>query len=118
MDLSVVEMYCFIYHKDIAATEACKEAIWLSRLVGDIGLSREVPILHCDSQSAIQLARNPMFHTKSKHIEVKYHFIRQVLDDKRIQLVKVHTDDNLVDLLTKNLNPQRFAHCRGQIGVC
>ena len=58
-----------------------------------------------------------MFHTKMKHIEVKYHFIKEVLDDKCIQLVKVHNDDNLADLLTKSLNPQRFAHCRGQMGV-
>ena len=60
----------------VAATEAPKEAIWLSHLVGDIGLSREVPILHCDSESAIQLAHNLVFHAKMKHIEVKYHFIK------------------------------------------
>ena len=95
----------------------CKEAIWLSHLVGDIVLSREVPVLHCDSQSAIQLACNDVFHAKMKHIEDKYHFIKEVLDDKRIQLVKVHTNDNPVDLLTKSLNPQRFAHWRVQMGL-
>ena len=46
----------------IAASEACKEAIWLARLVGDLGISVEVPTLHCDSQSAIMLAKNPVFH--------------------------------------------------------
>ena len=80
--------------------------------MGDIGLSREVPILHCDSQSAIQLARNHAFHAKTKRIEVKYHFIKDVLDDKRIQLVKLHIDDNPANFLTKSLNPQHFAHCR------
>ena len=58
-----------------------------------------------------------MFHAKTKHIEVKYHFIREVLDDKCIHLVKVYTDDNVVDLLTKSLNLQRFAYCRVHMGV-
>ena len=102
----------------IAASEACKEAIWLARLVGDLGISVEVPTLHCDSQSAIMLAKNPVFHAKTKHIAVKYHFIRDVLEDKLMELVKVHTDDNPADLLTKGLASERFAHCRALMGVC
>ena len=101
----------------IAASEACKEAIWLARLVGDLGISIEVPTLHCDSQSAIMLAKNPVFHAKTKHIEVKFHFIRDMLEDKSLHLVKVHTDDNPADLLTKGLPPKRFAHCRSLMGV-
>ena len=101
----------------IAASEACKEAIWLARLVGDLGISVEVPTLHCDSQSAIMLAKNPVFHAKTKHIDVKYHFIRDVLEDKHMELVKVHTDDNPADLLTKGLASERFAHCRALMGV-
>ena len=100
----------------VAATEACKEALWLSYLVRDLGIT-ELPILHCDSQSAIMLARNPVFHAKTKHIEVKYHFIRDVLDSKNIELVKVHTNNNPADLLTKGLPAERFAHCRQMMGV-
>jgi ATP-binding cassette subfamily B (MDR/TAP) protein 1 len=100
----------------VAATEACKEALWLSYLVRDLGIT-ELPILHCDSQSAIMLARNPVFHAKTKHIEVKYHFIRDVLDSKNIELVKVHTNNNPADLLTKGLSAERFAHCRQMMGV-
>ena len=55
----------------VATTEACKEATWLGRLVADLGIKIEMPELHCDSQSAIQLAKNPMFHAKTKHIDVK-----------------------------------------------
>ncbi|MCO5556827.1 hypothetical protein L7F22_010380 [Adiantum nelumboides] len=101
----------------VATSDACKEAIWLTRLVGDLGIVGEVPVLHCDSQSAIQLARNPVFHAKMKHVDVKYHFIKDVLDDKRLHLVKVHTDDNPTDLLTKTLSPERFAHCRELMGI-
>ena len=59
----------------IAAVEACKEALWLTCLVGDLGIQVEMPMLQCDSQSAIMLGKNPVFHAKTKHIVVKYHFI-------------------------------------------
>ena len=74
----------------VADTETCKEAIWLIRLVGDLGLGDDMPMLHSDNQSAIMLANNPVFHAKTKNIEVKYHFLCQVLEDKRLELVKVH----------------------------
>ncbi|MCO5566392.1 hypothetical protein L7F22_020069 [Adiantum nelumboides] len=101
----------------VAASEACKEAIWLGRLVTDLGIKEHVPMLHCDSQSAIQLARNPVYHSKTKHVDVKYHFIREMLEDNRIQLVKVHTTENPADLLTKGLLAASFAHCRKLLGV-
>ena len=77
-----------------------------------MGISVEVPTLHCDSQSALMLAKNPVFHAKTKHIPVKYHFIPDVLDGKLMELVKVHTNDNPADLITKGLAFERFAHCR------
>ncbi|MCO5606665.1 hypothetical protein L7F22_060854 [Adiantum nelumboides] len=95
----------------IAASEACKEAIWLARVMGELGISIEVSTLHCDSQSAIMLAKNPVFHAKTKHINVKFHSIGDVLEDKYKERVKVHTDDNLADLMTKALDSKRFAHC-------
>ena len=101
----------------IAASEACKEAIWLTRLVRDLGITVEMPTLHCDSQSVIMLAKNPVFHAKTKHIDVKYHFIRDMLEDKLLDLVKVHTDGNPADLMTKGLPSKRFAHCRALMGV-
>ena len=95
----------------IAAAKACKEALWLAHLVGDLGIRVEKPMLHCDSQSAIMLAKNPVFHAKTKHIAVKYHFIWDVLEDKKMELVKVHTIENTTDLLTKGLLGESFAHC-------
>ena len=100
----------------IAASDASKEAIWLARLVGDLGI-QQVPVLHSDSQSAIALAKNPVFHSKSKHIEVRYHFIRDILADKWLQLFKVHTNDNPADALTKSLASERFDHCTELMNV-
>ena len=86
----------------VAASEACKEAIWLTRLVGDLGLEQKIPVLHCDSQSAIALAKNPVFHAKTKHIDVRHHFVQECLAEKRIDMVKIHTTENTADALTKS----------------
>ena len=88
----------------IATTKACKDAIWLTHLVKDLGNAIDMRKLHCDGWRAIMLAtKTSIFHAQTKHIEVNYHFIREVLEDKLIKLVKVHNDDNLVDLLTMGL---------------
>ena len=100
----------------VAVSSVSKEVVWLSRLVGDLG-EHQVQELHCDNQSAIALAKNPMFHSKSKHIKVKYHVIWDILASKRIDIVKVHMDDNPVDALTKSLSSKWFAHCIELMGV-
>ena len=63
------------------------------------------------------LAKNPVFHAKTKHIAVKYHFIQDVLEDKHMELVKVYTIENPVDQLTKGLPSESFAHCHDLMGV-
>ena len=67
--------------------------------------------------SAIQLAQNPVFHAKTKHIKVKYDFIREVFKDKWLELAKVHMVDNPVELLTKSLPFERFACLREMMGI-
>ncbi|MCO5568962.1 hypothetical protein L7F22_022665 [Adiantum nelumboides] len=81
----------------IATSEACKEAIWLACLVRDLDITVEITTLHCNSQSAMA------FHAKTKHIDVKYHLIRDMLEDKLMELVKAHTNDNPKNLMTKGL---------------
>jgi hypothetical protein len=60
----------------VAASHACKEAVWLKVLFGEFGRMQDKVKLHCDSQSAIHLAKNPTYHSKTKHIPIKYHFVR------------------------------------------
>ncbi|MCO5573237.1 hypothetical protein L7F22_027006 [Adiantum nelumboides] len=95
----------------ISATEASKEAIWLAQLCSEFGLPDKAPMLGCDSQSAICLAKNAMFHARTKHIDVRYHFIREVLEDGLITLVKVHTSQNRADALTKCLLKAQHELC-------
>ena len=66
-------------------------------------MPEKVPILGCDSQTAICLTKNAMFHARTKHIDVRYHFIKEVLEDGLITLIKVNTSLNLADALTKCL---------------
>ena len=95
----------------IAATEASKELIWMRKFLQELGFTQERYVLLCDSQSAIHLGKNSTFHSRSKHIDVRYHWIRDALDDKLLELEKVHTDDNGADMLTKSLPRDKFETC-------
>ena len=103
----------------VAACETSKEAVWLQQLVSEISnKKKEVPIpLLCDNQSAIRLVRNPEFHQRTKHIDVKYHFIRDQQEGGKIDLQYIPSDDQLADVFTKPLAAPRFKILRDKIGV-
>ena len=95
----------------IAITEACKELLWVKKFLQELGFDHDKYLLLCDSQSAIHLGKNPTFHSRSKHIDVRYHWIRDVLDARLLELAKVHTDDNGADMMTKALPRGKFEAC-------
>ncbi|KAI4334943.1 hypothetical protein L6164_013639 [Bauhinia variegata] len=95
----------------ITTIEACKELLWMKKFICELGFTQKRYILYCDSQSVIYLCKNPTFHGRSKHIDVKYHWIRDVLDSKSLELVKIHTNDNCLDMLTKILPRGKFEAC-------
>jgi len=68
----------------ITATQACKEAIWMKKLMEELGHKQEKIPLYCDSQSTLHIARNPTFHSRTKHIDVQYHFVCEVVEDESI----------------------------------
>ena len=74
-------------------------------------------ILHSDSQSAIFLAKNLVFHSKSKHIQTKYHFIRYLVEDKLVILEKIYGSKNLADMLTKGVTIENLKLCAASIGL-
>uniref|UniRef100_A0A803Q6S7 CCHC-type domain-containing protein n=1 Tax=Cannabis sativa TaxID=3483 RepID=A0A803Q6S7_CANSA len=95
----------------IACTEAIKEALWLKGITAEVGINqREIPVM-CDSQSALHLSRNQVFHERTKHIDVRMHFIRDVISGGKIKLLKVSNDDNAADVLTKSLPTAKFSKC-------
>lgn len=80
------------------------ELAWLTRLLHELSITSIVPVpLHCDSQSAIYIARNPVFHESTKHIELDCHFVREKLQDELISLSYVPSKLQLADMLTKPL---------------
>lgn len=85
----------------VVMTEACKEMVWLQGFLEELGLGNGKGTLHCDSQSAIQLAKNPVFHARTKHIQVRYHYNRLVLEDETFMLEKIQGSQNPTDMLTK-----------------
>ena len=96
----------------MAATHASKEAVWLQRLCSSVGLVQGAIRIECDSQTAIFLAKNPAYHSKTKHIDVQYHFVRDMIEDKNVLLVKVDTLKNIADALTKYVSSNNFSWCR------
>eukprot|EP00253_Pinus_taeda_P028555 PITA_28555 len=101
----------------MAATHASKEAVWLQRLCSSMGLVQEAIRIDCDSQSAIFLANNPAYHSKTKHVDVQYQFMRDMIDDKKVLLVKVDTLKNTADALTKYVSSEKFSWCRETIRI-
>ena len=84
----------------MAATQAYKEAIWIKRLMEELGHKQKKILLYCDSQSALHIARNPAFHSRTKHIGIQYHFVREVVEEGSVDMQKIHTKENLADVMT------------------
>jgi ATP-binding cassette subfamily B (MDR/TAP) protein 1 len=95
----------------VAMTEASKELIWLQ------GLLTELNVLHSDSQSAIHLAKNSAFHSRTKHIDLRYHFIRSLIEDGVLKLVKIAGSKNPVDMLTKLITTEKLELCIALVGL-
>ncbi|GJR47309.1 retrovirus-related pol polyprotein from transposon TNT 1-94 [Tanacetum coccineum] len=97
---SVVAMST-IEEEYVAVAQANKEAVWLKMLLEELGQEQEKITLFCDNQSVLYLERNPIFHSKTKHIRVQYHFVREKLEEGTVDMQKIHIDDNVADYLTK-----------------
>ena len=95
----------------MAAVEAGKELIWMRNFLTELGMEKKEFLLHYDSQSAIHLARNAAYHSQTKHIQRRYHWLRERVEEGELSLVKIHTDDNGSGMLTKNLPLDRLRVC-------
>lgn len=92
----------------IALTEATKEAVWLKELMNELGFTQGPVDIHCDSQSAIALAKNAVHHERTKHIQTKFHYIRDAIADEEVKVLKISTVHNPADILTKVLPINKF----------
>jgi hypothetical protein len=101
----------------VAAAAAC-QGVWLSRLIADLMGMKEAPVkLLMDNMSVIALSRNPVHHDRSKHIDTRYHFIRECIEEGRVEVERVGTASQLADIFTKALGRLKFVELRSALGV-
>ena len=102
----------------IASAHAAKELIWLRELLAGLDLATNSPTtLLMDNQSAIAIAKNPAFHERTKHIEVRYHFLKKMVEDEKIRLEYVPTTEQTADAMTKGLSREKHELFIGQMGL-
>lgn len=98
--------------------QAASEVTWLVRLLEELGFNNLTSItLNCDNQSALHIARNPVFHERTKHIEIDCHFTREKVLEGLLQLSYLPTTSQLADVLTKILPSNEFHHLLSKLGM-
>ncbi|GKD41864.1 hypothetical protein Tco_1266509 [Tanacetum coccineum] len=98
----------------IAASHCCGQVLWIQNQMLEFNFMQTK--IHVDNESAICVIKNPVYHSKTKHIEIRHHFIRDSYEKKLIEMVKIHTDHNVADLLTKAFDVSRFNFLVASIG--
>lgn len=95
-----------------------QEAIWLKSLLTSVGVVVDKPIIiKEDNQGAIAIAKDPVKHTRAKHIDIRFHFLRDVIKRGDIELEYCSTENMTADILTKPVSKNKFVKCRDEMGL-
>ena len=111
MSLSTVEVEYTI------ASSCCAQLLWMKKLLHDYGISQETMCIFYDNTSAINVSKNPVQHSNSKHIKIQYHFIRDLVEEKVVWLEFINIGNQKANIFTKPLDGPRFESLRKTIGV-
>ncbi|XP_059072174.1 secreted RxLR effector protein 161-like [Cryptomeria japonica] len=104
--------------KYIAATLCCTQIFWMKQTLKDIKVEFNHPIsIFCDYTSAINISKNPVMHSRARHIPIRYHFQREQVTNQQVKLENVSTKEQIVDLFTKTLPKETFEFLREKLGV-
>ena len=101
----------------MAIAEACKESVWLRGLFAELSRDDSCIDLFCDSQSGIYLTKVQMFHERTKHIDIKYHYVREVIAQDKLKVCKISTHDKPADMMTKPVPVTKFKLCSSLVGI-
>ena len=101
-----------------ACFAACCQAVWLRRILAHLGVQvNTTSTIKCDNQSCMAIAKNPVFHARTKHIEIQYHYVRELIEDEVVELEYCPTQENCADIFTKPLTSNlHFPHLQ-QLGI-
>lgn len=102
----------------VAATMAAQECMWLKRLIGEMLCKVDHAIqIRCDNESAVKIASNLIFHGRTKHIEVRHHYIREKVLEQEVVLKGISTNEQVADIFTKALIKLKIEYFRDTLGV-
>ncbi|GJU96614.1 hypothetical protein Tco_1321370 [Tanacetum coccineum] len=101
----------------VSARKACQQALWMKQALVDYGVRLEYILIMCDNKGAIDLSKNPIQHSQTKHIEIHHHFLRDNIQKWNIFIEKVSSKDNIDDILTKPLKREPFNYLRLGLGM-
>ena len=100
----------------MSMSAACRELVWLRSLLKELGFPQQHPTkLYVDNKPAIALAKDPVQHKRNKHIDIRHHYVRELIKDKKVSLEWLSTSDMLADFLTKPLGYNKFSKCRNSL---
>lgn len=102
----------------IAAGSGCTQLLWMKQMLVDYGITQGTITLFCDNTSAINISKNPVQHSHTKHIDIHHHFIRDLVEDGTILLEYLDSEHQKADLFTKPLDYTRFEYLRKSVAVC
>ena len=101
----------------IAAATCCTQLLWLKQQLTDFGVTFNALEIRCDNTSAINISKNPVLHSRTKHIDIRHHFLRDHVEKKNIVLTHCRTEDQIADIFTKALNKDQFVNLRMLLGM-
>ncbi|WJX25548.1 hypothetical protein P8452_14576 [Trifolium repens] len=102
----------------VAAGSSCSQLVWMKQMLKEYDVEQNALTLYCDNMSAINISKNPVQHSKTKHIDIRHHYIRDLVKNKIVILEHVGTKEQIADIFTKALDAVQFEKLRGKLGIC
>ncbi|KAK4379273.1 hypothetical protein RND71_001135 [Anisodus tanguticus] len=102
----------------VAVGSCCSQLIWLQHMLDDYEFINNILILYCDNLSAINIFKNPVRHSRTKHIDIRHHFLRDLVEKQLVQIEHVDILHQLADIFTKVLDHERFSSLKKSLGLC
>ena len=101
----------------VVATACCSQMLWIKRQLRDFGIKFECVPIYCDNTSAICISKDPVHHSRVKHIHIRHHFLKDNMENKNITVKHVNTSEQIVDIMTKSLSREQHEKMRLELSM-